>query len=96
MRREATAVERRVDRMVGRIPITLVLKYGAFRIEKPASTVDLSRLGIQIETKAALVPGDTVEAFSQGGRWRLGRCRVVWKSSTSALPQYNAGLEVLD
>ncbi len=86
---------RRSDRVPGRMPVTLLVRDRHLLIEGFGSTVDLSRHGFRVQTELNLNKGQDLVIFADSGRWRLGRCRVVWSRPIPSLSATEAGLRLL-
>ena len=89
----AQPTPRKMERWTGVIPVTLRVESRGRRYEHLASTLDLSDHGLRILTNAALVPGQTLEIFSD--RARIGNCRVVWVTGAGSDRPSEVGLEIL-
>ncbi len=96
MPRDVLPPARTFDRIPGKIPITILIQSRPKSITMPGSTVDLSKIGLRIEARQSLRPGQTLDVFSKGGRWRLGHCKVVWVRSRASDGALEAGLKILN
>jgi seryl-tRNA synthetase len=86
-------IPRKIERWTGVIPVTLRVVSRGRKYEHIASTLDLSDHGLRILTNTALVPGQTLEVFSD--RARIGNCRVVWVTGAGSDRPSEVGLEIL-
>jgi hypothetical protein len=84
---------RRMERWSGVLPITLHVESKGRRFEHPASTLDMSDRGLRIVTTTSLIPGQTLDVFSN--RSLLGHCRVVWVTGAGTDRPSEVGLEIL-
>jgi hypothetical protein len=84
---------RRMERWTGVIPVTLCIESKGRKYEHVASTLDISDHGLRILTTTSLVPGQTLEVFSN--RSLLGNCRVVWVTGAGSDRPSEVGLEIL-
>jgi hypothetical protein len=89
----AQPIPRKIERWTGVIPVTLRVESRGRRYEHIASTLDLSDHGLRILTTTALVPGQTLEVYSD--RSRIGNCRVVWVTGAGSDRPSEVGLEIL-
>lgn len=89
----AQPIPRKIERLTGVIPVTLRVESRGRRYEHLASTLDLSDHGLRILTNTALVPGQTLEVYSD--RSRIGNCRVVWVTGAGSDRPSEVGLEIL-
>jgi hypothetical protein len=87
---------RRHERIPARIPILLVVKSDAQRVDHEAITLNLSQLGVRVRTDAVLVPGQVVEIISKLSPRYVHSCRVVWSGPAGSSYEGESGLEVLD
>ena len=62
----------------------------------PATTVDFSNLGARVQTKIALVPGDSVNVIWHGATPRSFPCQVRWSSPARPEQWHEAGLQFLN
>jgi hypothetical protein len=84
---------RRPERRAGVIPVTLRVETDGKRYEQPTSTLNISERGLRILTGACLVPGHTIDLYTN--RMLLGHCRVVWVAGGGPDRPREVGLEVL-
>ncbi len=84
---------RRIERWSGVIPITLHVESMGRKFEHPASTLDVSAHGMRIVTATSLVPGQTLDIYSNGAL--VGNCRVVWVTGGGTDRPSEVGLEIL-
>jgi len=84
---------RRIERWSGVIPVTLHVESKGRKFDHPASTLDISDCGLRIVTTTSLIPGQTLEVYSN--RSRLGNCRVVWVTGGGTDRPSEVGLEIL-
>ncbi|MFB3921280.1 MAG: PilZ domain-containing protein [Terriglobia bacterium] len=89
----AHPIPRKIQRLTGVIPVTLRMETHGRKYEHLASTLDLSDRGLRILTTTSLVPGQTLEVFSD--RSRIGNCRVVWVMGAGSDRPSEVGLEIL-
>ena len=89
----AHPIPRKIERWTGVIPVTLRVEARGRKFEHIASTLDLSDRGLRILTTTSLVPGQTLEVFSD--RSRIGNCRVVWVTGAGSDRPSEVGLEIL-
>ena len=91
---------RRSERVASRIPVTLLAKSMGLEFEQPASTIDLSKHGLRIQTfeplnpARPLSPGQPVCVLGSRGA-RLKYCQVVWVRAVESDGPVQAGLEFL-
>jgi hypothetical protein len=84
---------RRNERWSGVLPVTLHVEARGRRFDHPASTLDMSDRGLRIVTTTSLLPGQTLDVYSN--RTLLGHCRVVWVTGAGSDRPSEVGLEVL-
>jgi len=84
---------RRMERWSGVLPVTLHVETKGRKFEHPASTLDMSDRGLRIVTATSLIPGQTLDVFSN--RSRLGHFRVVWVAGAGTDRPSEVGLEIL-
>ena len=89
----AQPTPRKMERWTGVIPVTLRVESRGRKYEHIASTLDLSDHGLRILTNTSLVPGQTLEIYSD--RARIGNCRVVWVTGAGSDRPSEVGLEIL-
>jgi seryl-tRNA synthetase len=89
----AQPTPRKIERWTGVIPVTLRVESHGRKYEHLASTLDLSDHGLRILTTTSLVPGQTLDVFSN--RSRIGNCRVVWVMGAGSDRPSEVGLEIL-
>lgn len=78
MRAAPPADLRQSHRIPATIPILLVLESDGFKVERQASTVDLSVRGVRVRAPFGFVPGEQVGIIIQGdSRQSIPSC-VVW------------------
>jgi len=91
---------RRSERVASRIPVTLLANSMGLEFEQPASTINLSKHGLRIQTLDSLSsarpvnPGQALYVLTSHGA-RLGYCRVVWVQAVESDRPVQAGLEFL-
>jgi hypothetical protein len=88
------AKKRRVDvareeRFPERIPVSLRVQTKKGEVEQSGTTVDISVLGLQVETSGVLAPGQKVSVP------RFGNCTVVWVRSRRKGKPLRAGLKAV-
>ena len=96
MREPSSAELRRSQRIPTTVPIRLEVEAEGFRVEREASTVDLSLRGIRVRTPLALLPGDTVGVIPKRDFQHAIRARVVWVRRAWTDLWSIAGLEFLE
>jgi hypothetical protein len=94
MQVSSSASVRRLPRISGTIPISLLPKWDDSKTGLDAYTVDFSRIGARVRTTFVLFPGEIVGIVPWGDSGQAIPSRVVWveRSSVGCL----AGLEFLD
>jgi len=80
---------RKEERFPERIPLVLRVQTKGGDVEHGATTIDISVLGLQVETNGDLVPGQLVSVP------QFGQCRVVWVRSQGRGKPIQAGLRVV-
>ena len=96
MREPSSAELRRSQRIPTTVPIRLAVEAEGFRVEREASTVDLSLRGIRVRTPLALLPGDTVGVIPKRDFQHAIPARVIWAQLAGADMWSLAGLEFLE
>jgi len=84
-KKKAIRVERQ-ERFPDRIPVSLRVQTKQGEVEVKGRTVDISVLGLQVETRSVLVPGQKVTVP------KFGDCMVVWVHRRKGKP-LQAGLK---
>jgi hypothetical protein len=84
---------RRARRIPVRIPISLIPNPLAGRTLCAAAALDMSELGLRIQSEVALTLGQSVEILLGN---RPERCRVAWVGAAGSYRECEAGLEFLD
>ena len=92
----AQPVPRRSERILRRMPVTLVVKSQGKQSTHTVSTVNLSKHGVRIQSRLPLNPGQAVYARSRKGSWPAGYFRVIWVDTSDSGPVREAGLEVVN
>jgi PilZ domain len=96
MRAAPPADLRQSQRIPATIPILVVLESDGFKVERQASTVDLSVRGVRVRVPFRLVPGELVGIITQGdSRQSIPSC-VVWAQRERTDLWSLAGLAFLD
>ncbi len=80
---------RQEERFPERIPVSLRVQTKEGEVNHSGTTVDISVLGLQIETHAKLEPGQLVTVP------QFGDCRVVWVRTRGKDKPLQAGLRVV-
>ena len=80
---------RQEERFPERIPVSLRVQTKHGEVDHSGTTIDISVLGLQIETDAKLDPGQLVSVP------QFGECRVVWVRSRGKGKPLQAGLKVV-
>ena len=78
------------------IPITLVMESEDFRLERHASTIDLSVRGVKVRTPSGLLPGETVGIITKGDSRQAISAHVVWAQRVPTDVWSLAGLAFLE
>ena len=78
------------------MPVTLLVRDRHLLVEGAGATLDLSRHGFRIQTELNLDKGQDLVIFADQGRWRLGRCRVVWARPAPSEQTVEAGLKLMN
>jgi hypothetical protein len=91
---ETQSVKRWSERKRARIAVTLVLE--GDKAEDLATTVDLSPLGVRLQSDATLAPGQRVGLLLATEPQCLINARVVWVGKADSAQAGQAGLEFLD
>ena len=86
---------RRLQRVLGTIPISFLLEGEDSKAEHDAYTVDFSRNGVRVRTTFALFPGERVGIVNWGDSGQAIPSRVVWVERSSVRGSL-AGLEFLE
>src|SRR5215831_10186243 len=87
---------RQSQRIPTTIPISLVVESEAFKVERQASTIDLSVQGAKVRTPLALLPGETVGIITMGDSRQAIPARVVWAHRVGTDLWSLVGLAFLD
>lgn len=80
---------RQEERFPERIPVSLRIQTTEGEVDHSGTTIDISVLGLQIETHAKLEPGQLVSVP------QFGDCRVVWVRARGKSKPLQAGLRVV-
>jgi len=81
---------RRSERTARRVPIHLAVKDQGQNLLRTATTVNISKHGLRVQTNLMLHPGQAVYALPTAGKTPSGYCRVIWVNGQEA------GLEVVN
>ncbi len=88
-------IARRSERISVSIPIKLVVDSQGRKVEQQARTIDFSQLGVRVQSKALLTPGQTVEIIPNEEPRYVVPGRVVWVGKAGSQQYSHAGLEFL-
>ncbi|MFB3921784.1 MAG: PilZ domain-containing protein [Terriglobia bacterium] len=87
---------RRVERINKRIPISLIVKTDGKETTRSGATLDISPMGLRIQTIRPLYQGQAVYLLPTKGEASSGYYRVVWVRQTRESSPPEAGLKVLN
>lgn len=86
---------RQHERSHSTLPLEIVVRSGDLRAGTLASSLDLSKGGLKVQTRHSLVPRQNVEVFLQGVSKPYARCRVVWAHPCGSGRPAEAGLQIV-
>ncbi len=92
---ETYPIARRSERISVGIPLKLLVESQGRKVEQDARTVDFSQLGVRVQSRAVLTPGQTVEIIPNEEPRYLLPSRVVWVGKAGSQRYTQAGLEFL-
>jgi hypothetical protein len=92
----ADSYVRRTKRERVRLAVVLLVDAEGTKLSGDAVSLDFSRLGLGVETKALLTPGQVVDIVPAEGPNSPVRSRVAWVGPVRADESCTAGLEFLE
>ncbi len=87
---------RKAERISRRIPISLVVKANGKESRRSGSTLDISSLGLRVQTIRPLYQGQAIYLLPTKGEASSGYYRVVWVRQVGESTPPEAGLKLLN